>query len=932
MKIKVHYRSRVSSVGLKLNKVGVSSLALLIIGLVAGGLGIKYSSELSKEESVFALHHECNQYATTIDDAVCMQDMNDSIAGTMVAGRQYRLYDKRDDKLYYVAKLADGYVWMTQNLDLDLNKNVKLTPADSDVVADWTPAESTIVSECIDEDEDGTCEDLDLAFDEVGTKNTTPESYDVGDLYWNGIVGDCDTCTQYQTYITSDSSNTHYHLGNFYNWSAATANNDSSALVAGGEVEQSICPAGWSLPTALELPETNRRARDYMTLLSYYATEDAFDEFPLVGFSVEEDFNSAPYSSPLYFGYFREPGYYGGYWSSLYERSNDERTPYLATDLEISVEEEGYIGISSFIERKMILNVRCVAKSREAVPEPQPEPVEQVVSFAASSVSKSFGDAKFTNAASTTGDGAITYSSNNASVATVNSTSGEVTIVGVGSATITASAAATDNYLASSATYTLTVSKANRTVSFGASSVSKTYGDTKFTNVATRTGDGTIAYSSSNTSVASIDSASGEVTIIGAGSAIITASVAATSNYNAGSATYTLTVSKANRAISFGSSAITKIYGDDKFTNVATKTGDGTITYSSSNASVAEVAANGEVTIKAAGLATITASVAATSNYNAGSASYTLTVNKANRTVSFGGSEVVKVYGDDKFTNVATKTGDGVIVYSSSDGSVAMVDSSTGEITINRAGSATITASVAATSNYNAGSATYALTVNKKESVKPEEVSEVKEGYVTDKLSTIKLETKGLVWDDEDEQIKEGKNSYVVNYTENADSANYTTESFEIEVDGKHRKYEVVDGDKQTFVLGSEDYMSFTFDADYSLFEEGGEVYINEDQLDEEDYVSESGSTVIKVADEYLKTLDEGKYTLAVYFNDGGIATTSFTLEEPEVAVPDTGAHTKSNDKTTSVGAYILPFSAFALFSAFSVIARKKQKVCFDRK
>jgi hypothetical protein len=126
--------------------------------------------------------------------------------------------------------------------------------------------------------------------------------------------------------------------------------------------------------------------------------------------------------------------------------------------------------------------------------------------------------------------------------------------------------------------------------------------------------------------------------------------------------------------------------------------------------------------------------------------------------------------------------------------------------------------------------------------------------------------------------------------------------------------------------------MSFTFDADYTLFEEGGEVYINEDLLDEEDYVSESGSTVIKIADEYLNTLDEGKYTLAVYFNDGGIATTSFTLEEPEVAVPDTGAHTKSNDKITSVGAYVLPFSAFVLFSVFSVIARKKQKVCFDRK
>jgi hypothetical protein len=390
-------------------------------------------------------------------------------------------------------------------------------------------------------------------------------------------------------------------------------------------------------------------------------------------------------------------------------------------------------------------------------------------------------------------------------------------------------------------------------------------------------------------------------------------------------------VSKANRTVSFGASSVSKTYGDTKFTNVATRTGDGTIAYSSSNTSVAEVSTNGEVTIIGAGSAIITASVAATSNYNAGSATYTLTVSKANRAISFGSSAITKIYGDDKFTNVATKTGDGTITYSSSNASVAEV-AANGEVTIKAAGSATITASVAATSNYNAGSATYALTVNKKESVKPEEVSEVKEGYVTDKLSTIKLETKGLVWDDEDEQIKEGKNSYVVNYTENADSANYTTESFEIEVDGKHRKYEVVDGDKQTFVLGSEDYMSFTFDADYSLFEEGGEVYINEDQLDEEDYVSESGSTVIKVADEYLKTLDEGKYTLAVYFNDGGIATTSFTLEEPEVAVPDTGAHTKSNDKTTSVGAYVLPFSAFVLFSVFSVIARKKQRVCFDRK
>ena len=84
MKIKVRYRSKVDSVGLKLNKVGVSSLALIIIGMIAGGLGIKYFSELSEKELVSALRPECNQHATTIENAVCMQDMNDSVAESMI--------------------------------------------------------------------------------------------------------------------------------------------------------------------------------------------------------------------------------------------------------------------------------------------------------------------------------------------------------------------------------------------------------------------------------------------------------------------------------------------------------------------------------------------------------------------------------------------------------------------------------------------------------------------------------------------------------------------------------------------------------------------------------------------------------------------------------------------------------------------------------
>lgn len=56
---------------------------------------------------------------------------------------------------------------------------------------------------------------------------------------------------------------------------------------------------------------------------------------------------------------------------------------------------------------------------------------------------------------------------------------------------------------------------------------------------------------------------------------------------------------------------------------------DGTITYTSSNPNVAEVDAEGNVTLKAAGTTIITASSEATGKFEAGEASYTLTVEEA---------------------------------------------------------------------------------------------------------------------------------------------------------------------------------------------------------------------------------------------------------------------------------------------------------------
>ena len=43
-----------------------------------------------------------------------------AVLASMTASAQYTLKDSRDQKDYTVAKLADGNVWMTQNLDHDI--------------------------------------------------------------------------------------------------------------------------------------------------------------------------------------------------------------------------------------------------------------------------------------------------------------------------------------------------------------------------------------------------------------------------------------------------------------------------------------------------------------------------------------------------------------------------------------------------------------------------------------------------------------------------------------------------------------------------------------------------------------------------------------------------------------------------------------------
>ena len=89
--------------------------------------------------------------------------------------------------------------------------------------------------------------------------------------------------------------------------------------------------------------------------------------------------------------------------------------------------------------------------------------------------------------------------------------------------------------------FTSTVTTAP-TISFALATENKTLGDAAFTQTPTSNSAGAITYSSGSTGVATVDPATGAVTIVGVGSAVITATQAANGYYTSGSTSYTVVV------------------------------------------------------------------------------------------------------------------------------------------------------------------------------------------------------------------------------------------------------------------------------------------------------------------------------------------------------------------------------------------------------
>lgn len=154
------------------------------------------------------------------------------------------------------------------------------------------------------------------------------------------------------------------------------------------------------------------------------------------------------------------------------------------------------------------------------------------------------------------------------------------------------------------------------------------YGDEAFNlNAKAET---TLSYTSSDEAVASVDEA-GNVTVNGAGTAVITVTAAEEGAYKGAAKEVTVTVAKKVASVKVAKTSYKKVYGNKAFNLGATSNG-AALSYKSSNTKVAKVSSKGLVTIVGTGKATITVT-AAGENYEAATKKVTVTVVPKKQTV-----------------------------------------------------------------------------------------------------------------------------------------------------------------------------------------------------------------------------------------------------------------------------------------------------------
>ncbi len=236
--------------------------------------------------------------------------------------------DIRDGKIYWATKLKDGHIWMTQNLDFDIDTTRTYTHNDTDLGWDPNSFDSNATWK-----PDTTNGRYNLPVDGTSVpgwsnKNSYPYSADPGDVYYYTSNSEADDIKYTSLSNCTSAGHTageckHYHAGNYYNWTTAIASNNSSSLTTQyANAPNSICPKGWRLPIATnanqsvyEFGELLYQQGIITTKTSTSYTENGFNNIRKAPLWLAR--SGYVFSGTLY------PGSNGRYWSSTVINGSD---------------------------------------------------------------------------------------------------------------------------------------------------------------------------------------------------------------------------------------------------------------------------------------------------------------------------------------------------------------------------------------------------------------------------------------------------------------------------------------------------------------------------------------------------------------------------------------------------------------------------------
>ena len=271
-----------------------------------------------------------------------------------------------------------------------------------------------------------------------------------------------------------------------------------------------------------------------------------------------------------------------------------------------------------------------------------------------------------------------------------------------------------DNYTTYNGSATVTVS-AKQTQTITASDVNATYGDTdKKIEATTTSGGGALSYAVKSGDAVNVDD-SGNLTIVKAGSAVITVTAAENDTYASATKDVNVMVNTKSMTVSAEDVNVTVDGQPHGITvNVTDPASGATVKYGTEEGSYTLDASPTQTEV---GEKTVYYQVTA-DNYTTYTGNAKVTVN-AKQTQAITADNVTVTYGDTGKKVTATTNGDGAISYAVKDGSADYidVDASTGALTIKKVGTATVIVTAAETSTYTQATKEVTVTINKANAV-----------------------------------------------------------------------------------------------------------------------------------------------------------------------------------------------------------------------